>query len=148
GKTYSLVKSYIHILLTAEEGFHKYSEIIAMTFTNKAALEMKTRIIKALDELSHPSIHGSKSEHYAAEIARELGIEPTIVHSRARVVLNNILHRYEDFSVLTIDKFNLRLIRSFSRDLDLPVDFDVILNENLLIEQVVDKMMSEIGKNE
>lgn len=148
GKTYSLVKSYIHILLGTHESPQKFAEIIAMTFTNKAALEMKTRIIRALDELSYPEIYVEKSTRYARELADELHVDQEVVHKRARKVLNAILHRYEDFNVLTIDKFNLRLIRSFSRDLDLPIDFEVILNEHLLIEQVVDQMMSEIGKNE
>src|SRR5690606_41408994 len=83
GKTYSLVKSYILILLGSEESTRKYAEIIAMTFTNKAALEMKTRIIRALDELSHPEIYADKSTRFAEELATELGIESGAVHKRS-----------------------------------------------------------------
>jgi ATP-dependent exoDNAse (exonuclease V) beta subunit len=59
--------------------------------------------------------------------------------------LEGILHAYEDFHVSTIDKFNLRLIRSFSRDLDLPADFEVILNEKQITEDVVDLLMNQLG---
>lgn len=146
GKTYTLVKTYIKLLLTdvGENAEHKYSEILAMTFTNKAALEMKTRILKALEDLAYPE----QKPAYLKEISGDLGLKSEIVTSKAKKLLSGILHNYEEFNVLTIDKFNLRLIRSFSRDLDLPPDFEVILNETPVIEHVVDGIMEEIGKND
>lgn len=146
GKTYNLVKEYILLLISNEKDYTRFSKIIAMTFTNKAALEMKTRIIKALDELSYPEIYKSKSLDYAVLLAKELEITQNEVHQRSQKVLQNILHRYEDFFVMTIDKFNLKLIRSFSRDLDLPNDFEVILNESEVIEQVVDILLNQLGR--
>jgi len=148
GKTFNLVKEYIILLLTEKHNTTRFSNIIAMTFTNKAALEMKSRIIQALDELSFPSKYGSKSNEYALLIGDEIGIDPEEAHKRAQIVLKNILHRYEDFHVMTIDKFNLKLIRSFSRDLNLPNDFEIILNESEVIERVVDSMMSQLGQKQ
>lgn len=147
GKTYSLVKSYLKLLL--KDGSHpsRFGEIIAMTFTNKAALEMKIRIIKALNELSYPEEFGKKSDDYAIEIGNELGINPEEIHARAKALLRTILHQYEDFNVMTIDKFNLRLIRSFSRDLDIAHDFDIILNEDAILEQIVDQLLNDLGSN-
>lgn len=147
GKTYSLVKTYIHLLLTDEgdNADKKYTEILAMTFTNKAALEMKTRIIKALDELANPEVY--PKSYYVDTIAYETGLKKEYIQAKSKRLLSGILHRYEDFYVMTIDKFNLRLIRSFSRDLDLPPDFEVVLNEVPVIEQVVDGILEEIGKN-
>ena len=146
GKTYSLVKTYIKLLLQDEEenSDNRYAEILAMTFTNKAALEMKTRIIKALDELAYPDIHG---DNYLRTIAEDTRLKKELIREKASRFLSGILHHYEDFHVMTIDKFNLRLIRSFSRDLDLPPDFEVVLNETPVIEQVVDGLLEEIGKN-
>ena len=146
GKTYNLVKEYILLLLSDEKDSNRFARIIAMTFTNKAAIEMKTRIIQALDLLSYPQLYGKKSDDYAIVLGSELGINPHEVHVRSKIVLQNILHRYEDFHVMTIDKFNLKLIRSFSRDLDLPNDFEVILNEKEVIEQVVDLLLDQLGK--
>lgn len=148
GKTYSLVKTYIKLLLFDQNNASKFSEIIAMTFTNKAALEMKQRIIEKLDELSHPEVYPNVSQNYAIEIGEEIQISSEEVHQRARLVLESILHRYEDFHVMTIDKFNLRLIRSFSLDLDLPNDFEVILNEDAIIEQVIDQLLEMNGKDD
>ena len=143
GKTFSLVKTYIQLLLSDEvESDFKFKEILAMTFTNKAALEMKTRIVKALDELAFP-----EKSNYINQIAADTGLKKEVIQSRALSLLSGILHNYEDFYVMTIDKFNLRLIRSFSRDLDLPSDFEVVLNEQLILEQVVDEMIDKIGKD-
>jgi ATP-dependent exoDNAse (exonuclease V) beta subunit len=148
GKTYTLVKEFIKLLVDDERENKHFSQIIAMTFTNMASLEMKTRIVKALDELSYPERHGARSHGLAMSLSSETGISPEEVHSKCRTILKMLLHSYEDFSVMTIDKFNLKLIRSFSRDLNLPADFEVVLNENQLIEQVVDLLMSGMGSAE
>jgi ATP-dependent exoDNAse (exonuclease V) beta subunit len=148
GKTYNLVREYLLILIGESADTSRFAKILAMTFTNKAAIEMKNRIVQKLDELSYPDKFGKSSEEYATDLSKILGISPIEVHERARMSLKGILHRYEDFHVMTIDKFNLKLIRSFSRDLDLPAEFDVILNESEVIEQVVDMLMSQLGKKD
>lgn len=142
GKTYSLVETYVLLLLDDTDSDSKYAEILAMTFTNKAALEMKTRIIKALDELAYNNIHKTS---YLEKISKKTGLKEEWVEAKSRRLLSGILHHYEDFNVLTIDKFNLRLIRSFSRDLNLPPDFEVVINEVPILEQVVDELLQEIG---
>jgi ATP-dependent exoDNAse (exonuclease V) beta subunit len=144
GKTFTLVETYL--LLILKEDIQTFSKIIAMTFTNKAALEMKIRIIETLDKLSFPEIHKEESISYATKLGKEIGMTTEEVALKCKRILFKILHNYEDFFVLTIDKFNLKLIRSFSRDLELPNDFEVVLNEGEIIEQVVDNMLNELGK--
>ena len=147
GKTYALVKEYLLLLLKDDNKNNQFAQIVAMTFTNMAAIEMKERIIQNLDLLSFPFQREEESTRYATELARELLIDPLYVQNRAKRVLKTLLHNYEDFHVLTIDKFNLRLIRSFSRDLDLTNDFEVILNEREVIEQVVDVLFDQLKKD-
>src|ERR1044072_4150478 len=110
GKTYNLVRNYLVLLLKEASGKADLGQIVAMTFTNKAAYEMKTRIIRDLNRLSHPT---EKDEAYVLEIATLVEQKPSELMQNAQLVLRKMLHRYEDFNVLTIAKFNMRLIRSF-----------------------------------
>ncbi len=146
GKTFRLVKEYLTLLFEGNEDENRFARIIAMTFTNKAAIEMKTRIIKALDEVANYEKLGHNAKKYAENLSAELNMALPILKEKSKKSLENILHKYEDFSVMTIDKFNLKLIRSFSKDLDLPSDFEIVLNEDLVIEQIVDNLLNSLGQ--
>lgn len=145
GKTYRLVQEYVQLLIGDRTAPTEFKHLIAMTFTNKAALEMKERIIQALDGIGNgdPTKNALKSA-----LANALKISEDDVFTRCQNVLEMILHQYEDFHVMTIDKFNLRLIKSFSRDLDLPGEFEVVLDETELIEKVVDDLLNQLGNPE
>ena len=145
GKTFHLVKEYIKLLVSNNEDRSSFSSIIAMTFTNKAALEMKERIIKALDEISSPVFFKDQAKDLTDMIAGELNVTKEDIIERCGYVLESILHQYEDFHIMTIDKFNLRLIKSFARDLDLPNDFEVVLDESEIIEKIVDDLLNKLG---
>jgi|TARA_R110000737_G_scaffold350514_2_gene389730 ATP-dependent exoDNAse (exonuclease V) beta subunit len=147
GKTYKLVLTYLELLLQSAKA-EPFAHIVAMTFTNKAALEMKTRIVEALEILSFPDQFEPHQRKYEAILCEKFKCKPTELALKAKLILQRILHRYEDFRILTIDKFNLRLIRSFSRELDLPADFEVIIDEDEVLEKVVDQLLGEIGNGE
>lgn len=157
GKTFNLVLTYLQLILSdtrSDETDKNYQEpfaqIMAMTFTNKAALEMKTRIIEALDVLAFPQVKNpvqtQKNEQYIELVAAKIGLSPEKTTERAKAMLKRILHRYEDFHVMTIDKFNLRLIRSFSKDLDLPHDFQIIIHEDEILNQVIDTTLDNLDE--
>lgn len=141
GKTYQLVKEYIKLLISDEAPDHQFSHILAMTFTNKAALEMKQRIVSALDEICNTTNKADLVE----QLSKESNVKKAEIVDRCKRILTQILHRYEDFHVMTIDKFNLRLIKSFSRDLDLPAEFEVVMNEVEMIEKIVDDLLGRLG---
>lgn len=145
GKTYRLVQEYIQLLINDKASPSEFKHLIAMTFTNKAALEMKERIIQALDGIGNQD---PTKKSLKKAIGAFLSISEEEVVKRCQRVLEMILHQYEDFHIMTIDKFNLRLIKSFSRDLDLPGEFEVVLDESELIEQVVDDLLNQMGNVE
>jgi len=145
GKTYTLVKEFLSLLLTNESDYH-FEHILAITFTNKAAGEMKERIIKTLEEIAlstHP-----KEDRYILELASELNMKPEIIKTKSHNILIAILHNYSKFSISTIDKFNLRLMKSFAQDLGLSMNFDVEMNTTEIINESVDLLYSKIGEDE
>jgi len=150
GKTFSLVQSYLNLTIGEKANPKSFSKIIAMTFTNKAAWEMKARIIEALDYLSFPKRNTDKETKKALNLLKAtketVGLSDSEIQRKSKIALSEILHHYEDFHVMTIDKFSLRLIRTFSRDLDLSDDFEIVLDQRELLEQVVDELLSKIGK--
>ncbi|WP_038331846.1 UvrD-helicase domain-containing protein [Empedobacter falsenii] len=145
GKTYTLVKEFLSLLLTNESDYH-FEHILAITFTNKAAGEMKERIIETLEEIAkNPN---PKENQYILELASELNLKPEIINTKAYNILIAILHNYSKFSISTIDKFNLRLMKSFAQDLGLSMNFDVEMNTNEIINESVDLLYSKIGEDE
>jgi ATP-dependent exoDNAse (exonuclease V) beta subunit len=145
GKTYRLVQEYLYLLFLPASDSKKFKSLLAMTFTNKAALEMKERILKALNEIAGYQGDTDEIHQQLLSLNSLTGRPLEQFPERAQEILSEILHSYDDFMVSTIDKFNLRLIRSFHRDLNLPQEFEVVMNESEIMEKVVDALLVKIG---
>jgi ATP-dependent exoDNAse (exonuclease V) beta subunit len=150
GKTYNLVYQYLKILLKTDHSFQDFRHILAMTFTNKAANEMKERVLMALDNMSRSTLTEPVEDAISIfeKLENDLLVNRLTLINRAKKSLRSLLHSYEDFHVMTIDKFNLKLIRNFSRDLDLPGQFDVEMNTDRLVEKLVDNLLNKIGEKD
>ena len=155
GKTYNLVKEYLASALAdafddegRPVGFRPwyYRHILAITFTVKATAEMKERITIALKELSEGNL-----KRFVDLDLRLLEMIPNInaaeLKRRATEVHHHLLHHYSEFSVSTIDKFVVRLVQSFAKDLDLSPDIKIELNSGRMVEEGVELLMEEVGKN-
>ncbi len=147
GKTYTLVKEYLKIILQEPQ---KIRNILAITFTNAAAAEMKERVIEALGDIS--ALAGKDESQWKGKglldiIRDETDLQPFEIIRRAQQALTLILHNYGDFSISTIDSFVHRVIRSFAFDLRLPLNFDVELDQAQLLRQAVDILVSRAGSD-
>ena len=143
GKTFTLVKEYLKLALADKHQLTKaYRGILAITFTNKAASEMKWRIVKALKEISLES-----NDMLTSLIAKELLISKEDLKERAEVVLTDILHNYSDFSIGTIDSFTHRIIRTFALDLKLPINFQIETDSDAVFKKVISSLINNLGKD-
>jgi ATP-dependent exoDNAse (exonuclease V) beta subunit len=146
GKTYALVKEYLKIILVSKKN-DAYRNILAITFTNKAVHEMKSRVVGSLSEFSkeNPS---EKAQDLMQDLAIETQLSIVQIKTKSQQIIKHIIHNYAAFDISTIDKFTHKVIRAFAHDLGLPMTFEVTLDtENLLIE-AVDAIIAQAGEDE
>ena len=136
GKTYRLAYQYVRDAL-AEPG--RYRHILAVTFTNKATEEMKSRILERIHELA-----SGEPSPYLDELQGELRIDERELRARAREVRSAILHDYSHFTVLTIDKFFQRILRAFIRELGIAPDYNTEIETDLLVRRGADLLVDQI----
>ncbi|WP_338646964.1 UvrD-helicase domain-containing protein [Flavobacterium sp. KS-LB2] len=146
GKTYALVKEYLKIILVSKKN-DAYRNILAITFTNKAVHEMKSRIVGSLSEFAkeEPS---AKAQDLMQDLAIDTQLSIIQIKTKSQQIIKHIIHNYAAFDISTIDKFTHKVIRAFAHDLGLPMTFEVTLDtENLLVE-AVDAIIAQAGEDE
>ena len=145
GKTFTLVKEYLKILLKSNNK-NQFKYILAITFTNKAVAEMKERIIETLKQFSNHVIIEQPNSMFNL-LSEELSMPPESLHEKSKLLLKQIIHNYAAFDVSTIDGFTHKIIRTFAHDLKLPLNFEVELDQNMLLAEAVDALISKAGSD-
>tara|TARA_R110001583_G_scaffold55182_1_gene168039 strand:- start:6848 stop:10117 length:3270 start_codon:yes stop_codon:yes gene_type:complete len=139
GKTYTLTREYLKLVF--EEALN-YRSILAVTFTNKATDEMKSRILKEIYILSK----GDKSP-YAEELMEISQLDAKALQIKAKEILNRLLHDYSRFSVTTIDSFFQKVVRSFTREIGLQMGFNIELDQRKVLNEVVDLLFLDVDED-
>ena len=139
GKTYQLAYKYVRDVI---ENPTTYRNILAVTFTNKATEEMKSRILKEI----HLLAAGQRS-NYTVRLCDELALDEQTVRQRAREVRSSILHDYSHFSVLTIDTFFQRILRAFIKELGIDLNYSIELDSETLLGRSTDALVEDVATN-
>lgn len=145
GKTFTLTKEYLKLVLNEEDPRY-FQRILAITFTNDAANEMKVRILKALKEISESEV--SDSLIFKIVSKELISVSTETLKSRAGAIYKEILQEYNDFAVKTIDSFVNQIVSSFTFDLDLPFNYEINLDQSQILSEAVDNLLEKIGKNQ
>ncbi|MDY0101373.1 MAG: UvrD-helicase domain-containing protein [Lentimicrobium sp.] len=146
GKTYTLMLVYLKIVLK-DPG--RYRNILAITFTNKAANEIKQRVLgylKLVAEADEGHLQ-KKEENLIATLKKSTGLGFAELKRNAAQALTHILHNYSDFAVSTIDSFVHKVIRAFAFDLKLSLSFEVEMDNNMLLSMAVEDMLRSVGND-
>ena len=143
GKTYNLAKTYITLLLKNEDRY-AYRHILAVTFTNKATEEMKSRILKEL----HILATSPASSDYHDAFVPALYSGDAELSDRAAAVLRDILHDYSAFAVSTIDRFFQQTLKAFSREIGQFASYQVELDKDSLVAESVDRVLDSLTQDD
>jgi ATP-dependent helicase/nuclease subunit A len=134
GKTYKLTAIYLANLFRSR---YNYRRILAVTFTNKATEEMKSRILDHLHKLAI----GENSD-YLEGLVKATGRNEEWIRKEAKEILNSILHDFSRFSVSTIDSFFQKVLRAFAREAGLHSGFNIELDHSTILSTAVDEMIA------
>ena len=145
GKTYTLAYKFVHdVIKHYPDKPYLYRAILAVTFTNKATEEMKSRILKELNSL----IAEPDKSSYMKDLLKELPLKKEEIIERAKRIQTSILHDYSRFTILTIDKFFQRILRAFIKELSLDINFNLELENSNILSKGTDTLIEEIPRNE
>lgn len=144
GKTYSLVQHILMNALRKKDLDHAYQKVLAITFTNNAAAEMKARLLDQL--LAFKALQNPSDSTFFEPIWEAVGVSPEVLQKRAAGAASHLLHNYSTLNVGTIDQFTHRLVRTFTRDLDLDDNFEVRLDLDGMIEEALDLLYGSLGE--
>ena len=161
GKTFTLAYEYIKILLgiknpetgayrlnaaryTGARQANRHRGILAITFTNAATEEMKSRIIRELARLT--TAEGVAASLYARWMTKAFGCTEEELQTAASKALSELLYDYGSFYVSTIDSFFQTVLRTFSREVDHQGDYELSLDTDFTVRQSIAVMLDELNR--
>ena len=139
GKTFTLAVEYIKLLIRDPQNF-RYT--LAVTFTNKATEEMKTRILGKLYGIANSL---PDADDYMEQVSKAFPEKnERLIRSTAEEALQLLIHNYHYFRVETIDSFFQSVLRNLAHELGLAANMNVGLNNREVENEAVDNIIANI----
>ncbi len=141
GKTYTLTRRFLNLLSgcdlnptahcysekkSSKQKKYNFSEILAVTFTNLAANQMKDRIILSLKNIALEQ--NFEKDNFTKEEALE--------------ALDYIFKHFSALNIKTIDSLLQQLVRISSLELELISDFETTFSEKNILEPLIREIAS------
>ena len=124
GKTHTLAMRLIQLLLSPAVPRNDLKNILAVTFTNAAAAEMKQRVLKLLKEIALDPLASA-----ASEAGTLVSLDAAALSRRAGEMVGTILDRYGDFQVRTIDSFMTRVFKATALEFGFQPEFEIVMDQ-------------------
>lgn len=140
GKTHKLTGEYLTLLFSQPGA---YRRILAVTFTNKATDEMKSRIVQELYNLA-----SDRKSDYTQLLSSVYSLTERQVREQARKILVAILHDYSAFNISTIDRFFQQTMRAFTREIGLQGGYGIEMDQELVLTEAIDNLLADLEKPE
>lgn len=140
GKTHALVKHYLRACLCSPDP-GAYRRALALTFTNKAAGEMKARVLGYLQGLAKGNTTDGRLADVRADLLQRTGLTEEALAARAQAMHHHMLHHWSQLAISTIDAFTRRITRPFARDLQLDNDLEMTTEEDFYLQAAVDRLL-------
>lgn len=141
GKTETLAQRFVQFILSSKIPHNDITNILAITFTNNAAREMKQRILKWLKKLAFGKDCREKKQTLAL-----VSIKPEEIGRRAQEAIEMVIDRYSDFHIQTIDSFMNKILNSSAVELGIPMENEITDSYTNLIELSLSLVLASVGE--
>ncbi|MBI3991329.1 MAG: UvrD-helicase domain-containing protein [Candidatus Omnitrophica bacterium] len=146
GKTYALARRYIQLLINPQLNSSEIplNTILAITFTNKAALEMKKRILEFIKKIA---LDRFENENEKNNILTALGVDEEAAREKSHKIIDALFKNYNFFQVQTIDSFINAILSGCAFRLDLSAGFKTRKEYRDYLEYCLDKLIDRVGED-
>lgn len=138
GKTRTLTERFVQFLLSGKIPRNNLRNMLAITFSNNAAKEMKERTLSRLKEV----YFGDETK--IRELSKITSLDVQTMREKAGLLIGEILDSYSDFQVKTIDSFMTTVFKASAIDFGYNPDFDILMSNDLLMDYSFNLFMRSV----